>query len=48
LIQSVKENLAGYKAPKRVVRVARLQRQVNGKPDYRWAARIAEETLGAR
>lgn len=48
LIQSVKQNLAGYKAPKRVVRVDRLERQVNGKPDYRWAARIVEEALGNR
>jgi len=48
LIESVRENLAGYKAPKHVVRVERLQRQVNGKPDYRWAARVAEEMLISR
>ncbi len=47
LIQSVKENLAGYKAPKHIVRVDRLERQANGKSDYRWAARIAEEALGS-
>ncbi len=46
LIQSVKENLAGYKAPKHIVRVDRLQRQANGKSDYRWAARVAHEALG--
>ena len=46
LILSVKQSLAGYKAPKHIVRVDRLQRQANGKSDYRWATRIAEEALG--
>ena len=47
LIQGVKAHLASYKAPKHIVRVDRLQRQANGKPDYRWATRTAEEALGA-
>ena len=46
LIQSVKEHLAGYKAPKHIVRVEKLQRQANGKPDYRWATRTAEAAIG--
>lgn len=47
LIQSVKDQLAGYKAPKHIVRVPHLKRQANGKSDYRWATRTAEESLGA-
>jgi len=46
LIQSVKENLASYKAPKHIVRVERLQRHANGKSDYRWATAVANEALG--
>jgi fatty-acyl-CoA synthase len=46
LIESVKGQLAGYKAPKHIIRVERLERQANGKSDYRWATRIAEEALG--
>lgn len=45
LIHSVKGELASYKAPKHIVRVDRLERQANGKPDYRWATRIAEAAL---
>jgi len=46
LIQWTKENLAGYKAPKHIVRVDHFQRHANGKSDYRWANRVAEEALG--
>jgi fatty-acyl-CoA synthase len=46
LIQSVKQTLAGYKAPKHIIRVERMHRHANGKSDYRWATRIAEEALG--
>jgi fatty-acyl-CoA synthase len=45
LIEAVKDQLAGYKAPKHIIRVERLERQANGKSDYRWATRIAEEAL---
>lgn len=45
LITSVKEHLAGYKAPKTFVRVNTLKRQANGKPDYRWATKTAEAAL---
>ena len=41
LITHTKEHLAGYKCPKRVVFVERVQRGPNGKPDYRWAADVA-------
>jgi acyl-CoA synthetase (AMP-forming)/AMP-acid ligase II len=46
LIRSVKDQLAGYKAPKYIVRVPHLKRQANGKSDYRWATRTAQEALG--
>lgn len=45
LIQTVKENLAAYKAPKHIVRVDLLKRHANGKPNYRWAASAAEKAL---
>ena len=45
LIQSVKKNLAAYKAPKHIVRVDLLQRHANGKSNYRWAAAAAEKAL---
>ena len=45
LIQSVKDNLAAYKAPKHIVRVDLLIRHVNGKSNYRWAATTAKEAL---
>ncbi len=41
LIAWVKERLAGYKCPKRIVVVDHVQRGPNGKPDYRWATDVA-------
>jgi acyl-CoA synthetase (AMP-forming)/AMP-acid ligase II len=41
LISHCKMHLAGYKCPKRIVFVDRVQRGPNGKPDYRWAAEVA-------
>ncbi len=41
LVAHCKEHLAGYKCPKRVVFVDRVQRGPNGKPDYRWASEVA-------
>lgn len=41
LVAHCKAHLAGYKCPKRVVFVDRVQRGPNGKPDYRWAAEVA-------
>jgi fatty-acyl-CoA synthase len=37
----VRGRLAGYKAPRRVVFVERVQRLPNGKPDYPWAREAA-------
>jgi fatty-acyl-CoA synthase len=45
LIQSVKESLAAYKAPKHIVRVDLLKRHANGKSNYRWAATTAQKAL---
>ena len=42
VIASTKQHLAGYKCPKRLVVVERIQRGPNGKADYRWATRQAE------
>jgi fatty-acyl-CoA synthase len=42
----IREGLAGYKVPKAVVFVARLQRSPNGKSDYRWATATATAALG--
>ena len=41
----LREHLAGYKLPKSVVRVPVVQRAPNGKADYKWARRTAEEAL---
>jgi fatty-acyl-CoA synthase len=37
-------HIAGYKRPKAVVQVKEVQRSPAGKPDYRWAKTIAEES----
>jgi fatty-acyl-CoA synthase len=44
VIAFVKQHLAGFKAPKRVVFVAEVPRAANGKPDYR---RAKEHALAA-
>lgn len=46
VIASVKAELAGYKAPKRVVFVAQIPRAPNGKADYKAAKTSALEALG--
>jgi acyl-CoA synthetase (AMP-forming)/AMP-acid ligase II len=39
-----KTHLAGYKAPRTIVRVTEVQRSPSGKADYRWAkAQVAPE-----
>jgi len=45
VISSVKADLAGYKAPKRVVFVAEVPRASNGKADYPAARTMAADTL---
>jgi fatty-acyl-CoA synthase len=37
LVQFARERLAGYKMPRRVIVVDRVQRAANGKADYKWA-----------
>jgi 3-oxocholest-4-en-26-oate---CoA ligase len=46
VIAGVKAQLAGYKAPKRVVFVAAVPRAPNGKADYAAAQQYAAEALG--
>jgi 3-oxocholest-4-en-26-oate---CoA ligase len=46
VIAGVKQQLAGYKAPKRVVVVAQIPRAPNGKADYTTAKRLANEAAG--
>ncbi len=41
----VRLHLAGYKVPKVVVRVARVERSPSGKPDYAWAATVASDSV---
>ena len=43
----VKGQLAGYKAPRRLVLVERVGRAPNGKVDYQWAHAVARERLAA-
>lgn len=46
IITSVKGQLAGFKAPKKVVFVAQVPRAPNGKADYKTAKSAALEALG--
>jgi fatty-acyl-CoA synthase len=46
IITSVKAELAGYKAPKRVVFIADVPRAPNGKADYKTAKSAALDALG--
>jgi len=41
----VRVNLAGYKVPKDIVIVPKIQRSPNGKTDYKWAKETAEAFL---
>lgn len=45
LIDSIKEQIADYKAPRHVVFVDEVYRAPNGKADYRWARTTATEAL---
>jgi len=38
-----RRHIAGYKIPRQLVVVAKIQRSPAGKPDYRWAKKIAEQ-----
>jgi acyl-CoA synthetase (AMP-forming)/AMP-acid ligase II len=41
LAGEARRHVAGYKVPRQVVLVDRIERSPSGKPDYRWAKRIA-------
>jgi acyl-CoA synthetase (AMP-forming)/AMP-acid ligase II len=43
LRSGIARSLARYKVPKAIVRVPEVRRHPNGKPDYQWAKRTAEE-----
>ncbi len=45
LLDQLRRSLAGYKVPKRFVRVDRVFRSPNGKADYRWATETAEAAI---
>ena len=45
LIDFTREHLAGYKLPKQVLLLDRIQRAPNGKADYKWARQTAENRL---
>jgi fatty-acyl-CoA synthase len=48
LADHVRAQLAAYKAPRELVLVDSIVRSPSGKPDYRWARRVAAEGAGAR
>ena len=45
LIENLRERLAGYKLPKKVIFSEVIQRAPNGKANYKWAKSFAEEIL---
>jgi fatty-acyl-CoA synthase len=46
LVEHVKANLAGFKAPKRVITIDTIGRAPNGKVDYKRLKAHAVDTLG--
>ena len=38
---ALRDRLAGYKLPRRLVLVDRVERSPSGKPDHRWATAVA-------
>ncbi len=46
LIDYCRQHLAGYKLPKNILFVDKVQRAPNGKADYKWAKQTALDTLG--
>lgn len=51
-LESIQEHcrklIAGYKMPRKLVFVDKIERAPSGKPDYRWAKDIAYEKLGIK
>ncbi len=46
LIAHARTKIAAYKTPKRILRVETVLRGPNGKADYTWAKKTAEELTG--
>jgi len=46
LVEHCRQHVAGYKVPRALHLVERIQRHPSGKPDYPWARREAEKALG--
>ena len=46
LVAHARTHIAAYKTPKRIFRVDSIMRGPNGKPDYQWAQKTAEELAG--
>ena len=44
IIEHCGSHIARYKRPKAIIQVAQIKRSPAGKPDYRWAQRIAQES----
>jgi acyl-CoA synthetase (AMP-forming)/AMP-acid ligase II len=43
----LRAHLAGYKLPKHLVLVPKVERSPAGKADYRWAKQVAADAVGA-
>ena len=46
LINRARDRLAGYKLPKKIIFANEVERAPNGKANYKWAKKFAEEELG--
>jgi len=42
VVHEARAHVAGYKVPRQLVLVDHVERSPSGKPDYRWAKRVAE------
>ena len=45
ILQDARSRIASYKLPKTIVRAQEIRRNVNGKPNYKWAKQVAEQAL---
>jgi 3-oxocholest-4-en-26-oate---CoA ligase len=43
IVAEARQHVAGYKVPRQLVVVDHIERSPSGKPDYRWAKRVATE-----
>ncbi len=46
ILAEAKKTISGYKVPKKIIFVERIERAANGKMDYGWAKRTAAEKIG--